>query len=124
MVNDMPPEDDNKLLEEDSDNLMVNFEEAIANLDRQHYYLRLYIAGTTPRSTRALQRIKSICETYLQGRYKLEVIDVYQSSEEMHLDNIVAIPTLIKQLPLPLQRMIGDLSDTEKVLFGLDIVPK
>ncbi|CBN54144.1 MULTISPECIES: circadian clock KaiB family protein [Kamptonema] len=123
MVNEVPPED-NQLLQEDNNNLMANFEQAIAELEQQHYCLRLYIAGTTPRSTRALQRIKSICETYLQGRYDLEVIDVYQSSEQMHLDNIVAIPTLIKQLPLPLQRMIGDLSDTEKVLFGLDIVPK
>lgn len=123
MVNEVPPEN-NKLLQEDNDNLIVNFEQAIAELEQQHYCLRLYIAGTTPRSTRALQRIKSICETYLQGRYDLEVIDVYQSSEQMHLDNIVAIPTLIKQLPLPLQRMIGDLSDTEKVLFGLDIVPQ
>ena len=123
MVHEVPPEN-NKLLQEDNDNLMANFEQAIAELEQQHYCLRLYIAGTTPRSTRALQRIKSICETYLQGRYNLEVIDVYQSSEQMHLDNIVAIPTLIKQLPLPLQRMIGDLSDTEKVLFGLDIVPK
>lgn len=123
MVNEVPPENNN-LLQEDNNNLMANFEQAIAELEQQHYCLRLYIAGTTPRSTKALQRIKSICETYLQGRYDLEVIDVYQSSEQMHLDNIVAIPTLIKQLPLPLQRMIGDLSDTEKVLFGLDIVPQ
>lgn len=123
MIDEVPPTDD-KLLEEDSDNLVANFEKAIADLEHQHYCLRLYIAGTTPRSTRALQRIKSICETYLQGRYELEVIDVYQSAEKLQLDNIVVIPTLIKQLPLPLQRMIGDLSDTEKVLFGLDIVPK
>ena len=123
MVNKVPQENNN-LLQEDNNNLMANFEQAIAELEQQHYCLRLYIAGTTPRSTKALQRIKSICETYLQGRYDLEVIDVYQSSEQMHLDNIVAIPTLIKQLPLPLQRMIGDLSDTEKVLFGLDIVPQ
>jgi circadian clock protein KaiB len=123
MINELPPEDHKQLLE-DSDYLMTNFEQTIAELENQHYYLRLYIAGTTPRSTRALQRIKSICETYLQGRYELEVIDVYQSSEQLQLDNIVVIPTLIKQLPLPLQRMIGDLSDTEKVLFGLDIVPK
>ncbi|HLO50973.1 MAG TPA: circadian clock KaiB family protein [Kamptonema sp.] len=123
MIDEIPPEE-NKTLEEDSDNMMKNFEQAIADLEQQHYCLRLYIAGTTPRSTRALQRIKSICETYLQGRYELEVIDVYQSAEQLQLDNIVVIPTLIKQLPLPLQRMIGDLSDTEKVLFGLDIVPK
>jgi circadian clock protein KaiB len=123
MSNEVPNKD-NKLLAEDNDYLMENFEQTLAELENQHYYLRLYIAGTTPRSIRALQRIKSICETYLQGRYELEVIDVYQSSEQLQLDNIVVIPTLIKQLPLPLQRMIGDLSDTEKVLFGLDIVPK
>lgn len=123
MINEVTPEE-NKLMQEDSDNLLTNFEQAIADLEDQHYCLRLYIAGTTPRSTRALQRIKLICETYLQGRYELEVIDVYQSAEQLQLDNIVVIPTLIKQLPLPLQRMIGDLSDTEKVLFGLDIVPK
>jgi circadian clock protein KaiB len=118
------PQEDRKLTTEDNDYLMDNFEQTISELENQHYYLRLYIAGTTPRSIRALQRIKSICETYLQGRCELEVIDVYQSSEQLQLDNIVVIPTLIKQLPLPLQRMIGDLSDTEKVLFGLDIVPK
>lgn len=118
------PEKDRKIMGDDDDYSMENFEQKIAELDNQYYCLRLYVAGTTPRSIKALQRIKSICETYLEGRYELEVIDVYQSSEHLHLDNIVVVPTLIKQLPLPLQRMIGDLSDTEKVLFGLNIVPK
>lgn len=106
------------------DKVALDFEQAIAQADEQHYCLRLYIAGTTSRSMSALQRLKVICETYLQGRYELEVIDVYQTSPTVLTDNVVAIPTLIKQLPLPLRRVIGDLSDTEKVLLGLDLVPK
>lgn len=102
----------------------LEFERAIAHASDQHYCLRLYIAGGTSRSMSALQRLKEICETYLQGRYELEVIDVYQTSPTVLTDNVVAIPTLIKQLPLPLRRVIGDLSDTEKVLLGLDLVPK
>lgn len=117
MVNDVP-------LEEEGDDLTKSFEEAIANQDQQKYCLRLYIAGTTPRSMRALENLKLLCENYLQGRYELEVIDVYQSAQQMGTDNVVAIPTLIKGLPLPLRRMIGDLSNTEKVLLGLDLVPK
>ena len=72
----------------------------------------------------ALENLKLLCETYLQERYELEVIDVYQSAQQMHLDNIVALLTLIKQLPLPLRRIIGDLSNTEKLLLWLNIVPK
>ncbi|MDZ8052767.1 MAG: circadian clock KaiB family protein [Aulosira sp. ZfuVER01] len=117
MVNDIP-------LEIEGDDWAKSFEDAIANQDRQNYYLRLYIAGTTPRSIRALENLKLLCENYLQGRYELEVIDVYQSAQQIGTDNIVAIPTLIKELPLPLRRMIGDLSNTEKVLLGLDLVPK
>jgi circadian clock protein KaiB len=118
------PDEDNKELSPKINDIIAQFEQAIAEQDTQQYYLRLYIAGTTPRSMNAIQSLKSICETYLQGRYELEVIDVYQSDRNIQLDNIVALPTLIKRLPLPLRRMIGDLSDTEKVLLGLDIVPK
>ncbi|MDZ8188069.1 MAG: circadian clock KaiB family protein [Nostoc sp. ChiSLP02] len=114
----------NELSQEDSDDMTVNFEQAIANRDRQQYRLRLYIAGTTPRSMRALETLKLLCETHLHGRYELEVIDVYQSSQKMGADNIIAIPTLVKQLPLPLRRIIGDLSNIDKVLLGLDLVAK
>ena len=110
--------------EVDDIDVALEFERAIAHSSEQHYCLRLYIAGGTSRSMSALQRLKEICETYLQGRYELEVIDVYQASPAVLTDNVVAIPTLIKQLPLPLRRVIGDLSDTEKVLLGLDLVPK
>jgi circadian clock protein KaiB len=124
MENEKSEEDqDLKGVSSDSD-MLADFERAIATQDQQEYYLRLYIAGTTPRSTKAIKNLKLICETYLKGRYELEVIDVYQSTQEMQPDNIIALPTLIKRLPLPLRRMIGDLSDSEKVLLGLDIVPK
>ena len=112
------------MLTDDSDAMMASFEQAIAECDQQHYRLRLYIAGTTPRSLRSLENLKLLCETHLQGRYELEVVDVYQSSIETKQDSVVAIPTLIKQLPLPIRRIIGDLSDTEKVLLGLDLEPR
>ena len=86
-----------------------------------HYLLRLYVTGSTPRSARAIQNIRAICEKKLQGRYQLEVIDIYQHPEQVKPEQIVVAPTLIKKLPLPVRRIIGDLSDTERVLVGLDI---
>ncbi len=100
------------------------FEDTIAEFDDRYYCLRLYIAGTTVNSIRAIEHIKKICEDHLQGRYDLEVIDIYQQTKFCKQENILAIPTLIKRLPLPLQRIIGDMSKTEKVLVGLNIVPK
>ncbi|MEG3986727.1 circadian clock KaiB family protein [Microcoleus sp. S28C3] len=101
------------------------FEQALSQSQQeQHYILRLYIAGTTLQSVTALQNIKKICEQHLQGRYELEVIDIYQQTEAAIAENIVAVPTLIKQLPTPLQKIIGNLSNTEKVLRGLNLVPK
>lgn len=100
------------------------FEQALSQSQEQHYILRLYIAGTTLQSVTALQNIKKICEKHLQGRYELEVIDIYQQTEDAIAENIVAVPTLIKQLPMPLQKIIGNLSNTEKVLIGLNLLPK
>ncbi|BAQ62477.1 circadian oscillation regulator KaiB [Geminocystis sp. NIES-3708] len=100
------------------------FEEALSQSSEQHYVLRLYIAGTTYQSVKALQNLKQICEEHLKGRYELEVIDIYQDMELTSSQNIVAVPTLIKELPPPIQRLIGNLSNTEKVLVGLDIIPK
>ena len=100
------------------------FEQALSQSQEQHYILRLYIAGTTLQSVTALQNIKKICEQHLQGRYELEVIDIYQQTEAAVAENILAVPTLIKQLPTPLQKIIGNLSNTEKVLMGLNLVPK
>ena len=90
----------------------------------EQYVLRLYVAGMTPRSTRAIANIKQICEEHLQGRYELEVIDIYQQPGPGQGEQIIAAPTLIKKLPLPLRQFIGDMSQTEKILLGLDLRPK
>lgn len=100
------------------------FEQSLSQSQEQHYLLRLYVAGTTRQSVTALQNIKKICEEHLQGRYELEVIDIYQQTEVVIAENIVAVPTLIKELPLPLQKIIGNLSNKEKVLVGLNLLPK
>ncbi len=88
------------------------------------YELRLYVAGTTPRSTRAIANIKGICEEHLKGRYDLSVFDIYQQPRLNSGEQIIAVPTLIKKLPFPLRRIIGDLSDRDQVLIGLDLKPK
>jgi circadian clock protein KaiB len=97
-------------------------ENALAAEPEKHYRLRLFVTGTTPRSARAIQNIRAICEDNLKGRYDLEVIDIYQHPEQIKPEQIVVTPTLVKELPLPLRKMIGDLSNKEQVLIGLDIV--
>jgi circadian clock protein KaiB len=99
------------------------FEAAIKRKPKEVYTLKLYIAGITLRSSRAVANIKEICETYLKDRYKLEVIDVYQQPTLAKGEQILAAPTLIKKLPLPLRKFIGDMADTEKILVGLDLRP-
>ena len=89
---------------------------------KHHYELRLYVTGMTPRSTAALATIKAICEEHLAGRYQLEVIDIYQQPTLASDEQIVACPTLVKRLPAPVRRFIGDLSDRERVLLGLDLL--
>lgn len=122
------PQPENSILPAASDDTTASFEQALAEQQQQQqqqqYCLRLYIAGTTPRSRRSLENLKAICETHLQGRYELEVVDVYQSPSALQSEKLIALPTLVKQLPPPLRRLIGDLSNTEKVLLGLDLVPK
>jgi len=98
------------------------FEDALAAEPDAHYCLRLFVTGTTPRSGRAIQNIRAICEDNLHGRYDLEVIDIYQHPECVKPEQIIVTPTLVKSLPLPLRKLIGDLSDTSRVLAGLDIV--
>ena len=85
--------------------------------------LRLYIAGTSVRSTRAIQNARKICDEHLAGRYRLEVIDILQQPALAKDHQILAVPTLIRALPVPLRRFIGDLSEQEVVLFGLDLKP-
>jgi len=90
-------------------------------LSRDRYKLRLYITGTTSRSIIAVTNLKKICEEYLEGQYELEVIDLYKKPNLAKGEQIIAAPTLIKKLPLPFRRIIGDMSNKEKVLLGLDI---
>jgi len=97
-----------------------DFERASREQDQQ-YLLRLYVAGLSPRSLQALDNIKHVCDEHLAGRYELEVIDIYTKRTLAADEQVVAVPTLIKQFPLPLRRIIGDLSDKEKLLFGLDL---
>jgi circadian clock protein KaiB len=99
------------------------FEEALSEAKLEHYVLVLYVTGATPQSTQAIIRIKEICEEYLQGRYELEVVDIYQQPELARSAQIVAAPTLIKKLPAPLRRLIGNLSESQTVLAGLDLKP-
>jgi circadian clock protein KaiB len=87
------------------------------------YRLRLYVSGMTPRSAQAIASIKRICDARLAGRYELDVIDLYRQPERARLDQIIAVPTLIKSRPLPVRRLIGDLSDERRVLIGLSLWP-
>jgi len=88
---------------------------------KERYILRLYVTGMTPRSVEAVARIRAICEKHLPGRYELEVIDIYQHPELARDEQIVAVPTLVKKLPAPLRRLIGNLAVEERVLAGLDL---
>jgi circadian clock protein KaiB len=100
---------------------VLDFESRQRERRSEKYVLRLYIAGGTPRSTRAVANIREICEHNLNGRYDLEVIDIYQNPALAQGEQIIAAPTLVKQLPHPLRRFIGDLSDTERILVGMDL---
>jgi circadian clock protein KaiB len=95
-----------------------------ASESSREYVLRLFVAGSTTRSVRAIANLRRICEEHLKGRYELEIIDVYQNPELAKQVQIFAAPTLIKELPLPLRQFVGDLGDTEKVILGLAIDPK
>jgi len=100
------------------------FEKAAARRDRAKYVLRLYVTGMTPRSTRAIANVRKLCEKYLEGCYELDVIDIYQQPTLAKGEQIIATPTLIKKVPLPLRKLIGDMSDRERFLVGIDLKPK
>jgi circadian clock protein KaiB len=86
--------------------------------------LRLYVAGQTPKALRAFANLRQICEDHLAGRYKIEVIDLLEEPQLGQGDQILALPTLVRKLPTPIKKIIGDLSNTERVLVGLDIRPR
>jgi circadian clock protein KaiB len=93
-------------------------------IEEGHYNLRLYVAGQTPKSIMALANLKNICEQHLAGRYRIEVIDLLEYPQLAAGDQILAVPTLVRRLPEPLKRIIGNLSDMERVLVGLDLRPE
>lgn len=99
----------------------ARFENALLRLSTEKYVLRLYIAGMSPRSIEAIGNIKRICEENMPGRYQLDIIDVYQQPIFAKEGQIVAAPTLIKELPPPISKMVGSMSDKERVLVGLDL---
>ncbi len=100
---------------------LATFEAAAARYNSARYILRLYVIGTTRNSERAIVNIRKICEDHLQGRYDLEIVDITQHPMLAEGEQIIAAPTLIKKLPLPLRRFIGDMSQTERILLGLDL---
>jgi circadian clock protein KaiB len=101
------------------------FEEALSRQPvAECYVLFLFVTGSTPKSVRAIRNIRDLCEERLHGRYELKVIDIYQHPEQVKPEQIIVTPTLIKKLPLPLRTLIGDLSNKDRLLWGLDIVPK
>ncbi|RJQ55334.1 MAG: circadian clock protein KaiB [Desulfobacteraceae bacterium] len=99
--------------------------ESVMNTPAEQYFqLRLYVAGQTPKSLEAFANLKKICEDHLQGRYRIEVIDLVENPQLAKGDQILAIPTLVRRLPQPLRKIIGNLSNTERVLVGLDLRPE
>jgi circadian clock protein KaiB len=95
--------------------------EKLLERDEEHFVLRLYVTGNTVRSSQAIANIRALCDEFLAGRYKLEVIDIYQQPGSIAKDQVIAAPTLIKQLPEPVGRLIGDLSNRDKLLIALDL---
>jgi circadian clock protein KaiB len=102
----------------------AEFERKLRETREEKYVLRLYVAGMTTKSKRAIENVKQICEEHLKDRCDLEVIDVFRQPVLAKGEQIIATPTLLKKLPVPLRRLIGDMSETERILVGLDLRPK
>jgi circadian clock protein KaiB len=116
--------DKNKKDEELPQDSIKDFELALEETEKGIYVMRLYVSGLTPNSQRAIDNVRKICAEHLEGRYQLEIIDIYQQPIFAKEGQIVAAPTLVKELPPPLRKFIGDMSKTEKILLGLDIRTK
>jgi circadian clock protein KaiB len=101
---------------------VTQYELKIKDHNNEQYLLKLYVSGNSPQSTRAIHNLKKICEENLKGRYSLEIIDLYQKPDLARELDLIAAPTLIKKLPLPIRRVIGDMSNTDRVLVGLDVL--
>ncbi|HWD41685.1 MAG TPA: circadian clock KaiB family protein [Fimbriimonas sp.] len=97
------------------------FEQTLKQASEGTYVLKLYVSGSSTRSAKAVSNLRAICDTYLVGRYELEVIDLFQQPEMAQEQQLLAAPTLIKQKPEPIRRLVGDLSDTDRVLYSLNL---
>ena len=93
-------------------------------IDAEFWDLRLYVAGQTPRSVAAIANLQKLCEEHLAGKYRIEVVDLVSNPQLARTDQILAIPTLVRRLPVPIRKIIGDLSNSERVLVGLDLRPR
>jgi circadian clock protein KaiB len=105
---------------------MTTADDAVITEDprAEHWYLRLYVAGQSPRSLQAIANLNKLCEQYLSGQYEIEIVDLVDNPALAQGDDILAIPTLIRRLPSPIRKIIGDLSNTERVLVGLQVKPE
>ena len=106
-----------------TDNVAASYEPAAEEMQTGTYVFELYVSGMTPKSLRAIENIKALCEEHLKGRYELQVIDVYQNLDQARDARIVAAPTLIKKLPPPLRRFVGDLADKNLIRVKLNLIP-
>jgi circadian clock protein KaiB len=104
-----------------ADSTAHSLEKAAADASRLHYLLRLFVTGMSPKSQEAIANVRALCEEHLKGRYELEVIDIYQHPLSASDNQILAAPTLIKKLPLPIRKFVGDMTKTERILAGLDL---
>jgi circadian clock protein KaiB len=120
MADDQAKPDDHGELE-DTDGMAGALEQALAGQSDVKYVLNLYVTGMRPRSQRAIENIHRLCEEHLPGRYELKIIDIYQQPELAQSDQIIAAPTLVKKLPEPLRRILGDLSDEGRVLVAMGV---
>ena len=109
--------------ESSSHDSTAEFEQALTQIGVGRYVLRLYVTGSTHRSIKAVASIKALCEQHLKGRYELEVVDLYQNPDRADSAQIIAAPTLVKELPAPLRRLVGDLTSPDRVLIALNLKP-
>ncbi len=103
------------------ENVLKDFEKVLLGFQKEHFVFHLYIAGASKKSSEAVRNIKNFCEKYLKDHYKLEVIDIYQQPEFTRKNQVLVAPTLIKQMPPPLKKFIGDMSDINKILVGIPL---
>lgn len=109
------------MTDNDPINAYDDFEKALADSKDTHYVFRLYVAGNTQKSANTILKLRQVCEEYLKGQYELEVIDIYQQPSAAKTDEVIATPTLVKRLPLPIRRIIGDLTEKDRILVGLNL---